>query len=205
MSHCGFDLHFPVDYWGWAPFHIYVDHLYVFLGRMSVHVICPFFFKFFSFLFFFFFAVDLYEFFIYFEYLPHQIRFAIFFSHFIHFIFIFFFVAFAVKRFLVLCSPTFLFFVFVSYTFSLIDFPDGSGGKASAYNVGDPGSIPGSGRSPGKGNGNPLQCSCLENPMDWGTRSMGSMGSQRVGHNWVTSLSLLVSYLINCYQDHLVF
>ena len=41
-------------------------------------------------------------------------------------------------------------------------------GKASAYNAGDPGSIPGSGRSPGEGNGNPLQYSCLENPMDAG-------------------------------------
>ena len=40
--------------------------------------------------------------------------------------------------------------------------------KASAYNVGDPGSIPGSGRSPGEGNGNPLQYSCLEIPMDGG-------------------------------------
>ena len=38
--------------------------------------------------------------------------------------------------------------------------------KASAYNVGDLGSIPGSGRSPGEGNGNPLQYSCLENPKD---------------------------------------
>ena len=38
--------------------------------------------------------------------------------------------------------------------------------KASAYNAGDLGSIPGSGRSPGEGNGNPLQYSCLENPMD---------------------------------------
>ena len=47
-----------------------------------------------------------------------------------------------------------------------LGFPDGSHGKASAYNVGDPGSIPGSGRSPGEGNGNPLQHSCLENPMD---------------------------------------
>ena len=47
-----------------------------------------------------------------------------------------------------------------------LDFPGGSDGKASAYNTGDPGSIPGSGRSPGKGNGNPLQYSCLENPMD---------------------------------------
>ena len=44
----------------------------------------------------------------------------------------------------------------------------GSDGKASAYNVGDPGLIPGSGRSSGEGNGNPLQYSCLENPMDGG-------------------------------------
>ena len=41
-------------------------------------------------------------------------------------------------------------------------------GKASAYNAGDLGSIPGSGRSSGEGNGNPLQYSCLENPMDGG-------------------------------------
>ena len=41
-------------------------------------------------------------------------------------------------------------------------------GKVSAYNVGDPGSTPGSGRSPGEGNGNPVQYSCLQNSMDWG-------------------------------------
>ena len=46
-------------------------------------------------------------------------------------------------------------------------FPGSSDGKVSAYNVGDLSSIPGSGRSPGEGNGNPLQYSCLENPMDW--------------------------------------
>ena len=40
--------------------------------------------------------------------------------------------------------------------------------KASTRNAGDPGLIPGSGRSPGEGNGNPLQYSCLENPMDGG-------------------------------------
>ena len=45
-------------------------------------------------------------------------------------------------------------------------FPGGSEVKASASNAGDLGSIPGSGRSPGEGNGNPLQYSCLENPMD---------------------------------------
>ena len=47
-------------------------------------------------------------------------------------------------------------------------FPGGSEVKASAYNVGDLGSIPASGRCPGEGNGNPLQYSCLENPMDGG-------------------------------------
>jgi len=44
----------------------------------------------------------------------------------------------------------------------------GSDSKASAYNTGDLGSISGSGSSPGEGNGNPLQYSCLENPMDGG-------------------------------------
>ena len=52
------------------------------------------------------------------------------------------------------------------YTDLPMDFPGGSDDKASAYNAGDPGSIPESGRSPGEGNGNPLQYSCLENPMD---------------------------------------
>ena len=47
-------------------------------------------------------------------------------------------------------------------------FPGGSEGKASAYNSGDLGSILGLGRSSGEGNGNPLQYSCLENPMDGG-------------------------------------
>ena len=50
--------------------------------------------------------------------------------------------------------------------FSMQIKPGGLDGKASACNAGDPGSIPGSGRSPGEGNGNPLQHSCLENPMD---------------------------------------
>ena len=51
---------------------------------------------------------------------------------------------------------------------ALWSFPGGSEVKASASNVGDLGLIPGSGRSPGEGNGNPLQYSCLENPMDGG-------------------------------------
>ena len=47
-------------------------------------------------------------------------------------------------------------------------FPGGSVGKQTAYNAGDPGLIPGLGRSPGEGNGDPLQYSSLENPMDGG-------------------------------------
>ena len=64
-------------------------------------------------------------------------------------------------------------------------FPGGSDGKASAYSVEDPGSIPGLGRSPGEANGKPLQYSCLENPMDG-----EAWWVQRVGHNWAISLSL---------------
>ena len=56
----------------------------------------------------------------------------------------------------------------------------------SACNVGDPGSIPGSRRSPGEGNGKPFQYSC----MDGGACRLQSMGSQRVGQDWATSLSL---------------
>ena len=48
------------------------------------------------------------------------------------------------------------------------DFPGGSDSKASCLQCGRPGSIPGSGRSSGEGNGNPLQYFCLENPMDRG-------------------------------------
>ena len=69
-------------------------------------------------------------------------------------------------------------------------FPGGLDGKASASNAGDLGLIPGSGRSPGEGNGNPLQYSCLENSIDrvaW--QAIQSMGSRRVGHNWATSLA----------------
>ena len=54
------------------------------------------------------------------------------------------------------------------YTDLPMDFPGGLDSKMSAYNAGDPGSIPGSGRSPEEGNGNPLQYSCLENRMDGG-------------------------------------
>ena len=67
------------------------------------------------------------------------------------------------------------------------NFPGGSDGKESACNAGDPGSIPGLERSPGEGNGNPLQYSCLENPMEGGR--LQTMQSQRVGHDWATELN----------------
>ena len=56
---------------------------------------------------------------------------------------------------------------------STTQFPGGSDGKASAYNAGDPGSIPGLGRSAGEGNGDPLQYYCLESPMDRGYSPWG--------------------------------
>ena len=67
-------------------------------------------------------------------------------------------------------------------------FPGGSDSKESACNAGDPSSIPGSGRSPGEGNSNPFQYSCLENPMEreaWraAVHVLQSMGLQRAGHN----------------------
>ena len=52
------------------------------------------------------------------------------------------------------------------YLFFFQGLPQWLSGKESICSVGDPGLIPGSGRSPGEGNGNPLQCSCLENPAD---------------------------------------
>ena len=63
----------------------------------------------------------------------------------------------------------FTFYILIYISCNIIyfmDFPGGSDGKVSVYNVGDQGSIPGLGRSPGEGNGNPFQYYCLENPME---------------------------------------
>ena len=65
-------------------------------------------------------------------------------------------------------------------------FPDGSDGKESACNASDPGLIPGLGRSPGEGNDNPLQYSCLGNPMDRGTWQAIDYGLAMVGHGLAT-------------------
>ena len=62
-----------------------------------------------------------------------------------------------------------------------LDFPDGSAVKNLPLRRC---LIPGSGRSPGEGNGNRLQCSCLENPRDGEPGGLPSMGSHRVGHDW---------------------
>ena len=66
--------------------------------------------------------------------------------------------------------------------------PGGSDGKASACNARDPGLIPGLGRSAGEGNGNPLQYSCLENPMDgesWWATVHGAAKSHIHVHQWL--------------------
>ena len=84
-------------------------------------------------------------------------------------------------------------------------FPCNSVVKESAYNARDPGSIPGSGRSPGEGNGNPLQYSCLENPMDRGTWQATVHGVARVRHDLVTKPTYIIykqymCLLLNTYR-----
>ena len=79
------------------------------------------------------------------------------------------------------------------------NFPVGSDCKASAYNEGDPGLIPGSGRCPGEGNGNPLQYSCLENTMDrgawWATVHGVTKSWTRLSDFTFTLAEILISYL----------
>ena len=89
------------------------------------------------------------------------------------------------------------------FTYPMIYLACGSDGKASVYNVGDLGSIPGLGRFPGKRNGNPFQYSCLENPMlGGGWCRLLSRGSQRVGHDWATSLSFTLEQAHEAYPTN---
>ena len=76
----------------------------------------------------------------------------------------------------------------------------GSEGKVFACNTGDLGLNPGSGRSPGEGKGNPLQYSCLENPMDGGDWWAPVHGVAKSQTDWVTSLSLSFSTSINLHS-----
>ena len=76
--------------------------------------------------------------------------------------------------------------MWISQSKTFLDFPHSSVGKESACNAGDLGSIPGSGRFPGEGNGNPLQYPCLENPMDRGAWRATVHGAARVGHDLAT-------------------
>ena len=79
-------------------------------------------------------------------------------------------------------------------------------GKESAYNAGDLGSIPGLGRYPGEGNGNPLQYSCLENLMDRGAWQTTVHGVARVGHDLVIKpppsqvVYILIYYWLDIFQ-----
>ena len=74
----------------------------------------------------------------------------------------------------------------IMYAFMYVYLPYCSVGRESACNAGDLGSVPGLGRFPGEGNGNPLQYSCLENPMDRGAKKAIVHGVARVGHDLVT-------------------
>ena len=79
-------------------------------------------------------------------------------------------------------------------------------GKGSAYNAGDPGLIPGSGRYPGEGNGDPLQYYCLENLMDRGAWQTTVHGVARVGHDLVMKpppsqvVYILIYYWLDIFQ-----
>ena len=87
----------------------------------------------------------------------------------------------------------------VGHNLVSVDFPGGSDGKASAYNAGDPGSISGLGRSPGEVNGNPLQYSCLKNPMDKGAWQTTVL---RVAKSW-TLQKLLSMHTLKNYKSYM--
>ena len=70
--------------------------------------------------------------------------------------------------------------IYLNFSLEIVGFLRGSGGKESAFNAVDPGLIPRLGRSPGGGNGNPLQHSCLENPMDRGAWRATKFSLERV-------------------------
>ena len=82
----------------------------------------------------------------------------------------------------------------------LLGFPGGSDGKEHACNAGDPGSIPGSGRSAGLGNSNPLQYSCVGNPMHRGAWRAQSMGLQNRTYQHTQAQAALLQSLKICWH-----
>ena len=92
--------------------------------------------------------------------------------------------------------------IFLLGNFLRLDFPHSSVGKESACNAGDPGLIPGSGRSFGERNGNPFQCSCLENAKSRGAWQATVLGVARVGHDLVTKPTNQLSSEIQPLNNH---
>ena len=80
-------------------------------------------------------------------------------------------------------------------------FSSGSDIKGSACNAGDPGLTPGSGRSPGKGNGSQVQYSCLENFMEGGAWWAAVMGLQRVGQDQATNIQTHLFKRSHCLKN----
>ena len=87
----------------------------------------------------------------------------------------------------------------LKFTTMSLGFPHSSVGKESACSAGEAGSIPGLERSPGEGNGNPFQYSCLENPMDRGAWQATVHGVPRVRQDLATKLLLLL--LLSPYHE----
>ena len=85
------------------------------------------------------------------------------------------------------------------------DIPGGSDSSASVYNVGDPGSIPGSGSSPGEGNGNPLQYYCLENPMDRGIYQIRSVAQSCHIYIYVICHIYYIYYIYICHMSYILY
>ena len=115
---------------------------------------------------------------------------------------------------MVCCFDTFIYYNGITditiynvnyFTILLSDFPGGSDGKASVSNAGDPGSIPGSGRSPGEENGNPLQYYCLENPMDRGAVGYSPWGRKESDTTERLHFHILLSVFIIQYISSLTY
>ena len=83
------------------------------------------------------------------------------------------------------------------WIFELACFPGSSDNKESACNEGDPGSIPGSGRSSGEGNGYLLQYSCLENPKDRGARWATVHGVTKSWTEWVSNTFTFFTFILS--------